>query len=89
MAGGDFGKTQVLITGKRFPERYQSPKGKHWGRRYFPSDLLNLEARMAATWETPVIIDLCKHTNFHCCLVSALLPLHFLHLYVSCTLPRL
>lgn len=75
-----FFKTQVLITGKCFPEKYQSPKGKCWGRHYFPSNLLNLEARMGATWETPVIIDLCKHTNFHCYLVFSLLPLHYLHL---------
>lgn len=57
-AGSDFYKTRVLITEKRFPERYRSPKGKCWGRHYFPSHLLDLEARMAATWETPVIIDL-------------------------------
>lgn len=35
---------------------------------------------MAATWETPVIIDLCKHTNFQHYLVFSLLPLHYLHL---------
>ena len=89
MVGADFNETQVLITGKRFPERYQSPRGKCWRRHYFPSNLLNLEARLAATWETPAIIDFCKHTDFHCCLVSALLPLHFLRLYVSCILPKL